>query len=249
VMLAGYACDRRWMVTRRPEVEAVGYVRVSSEEQARRGASLSAQREQIRAFCRARGWGLIGIESDEGVSGVSLKRRPGLQVALEALERGRATALVITKLDRLSRSVRDIFSLVEGCFTTNGASLVSIGESLDATTATGKAFMGILAVMAQMESELIGERTRAALDQLRAEGRWVGAVPYGKRRDGGGGLIDDQPALNEIRRAKRLRAKGLSWRELAERMGWSVSQARTRLDRRYRERRRRGRMVMRPHRP
>ena len=216
-------------------MNAIGYVRVSSEEQARSGVSLPAQREQIRAFCRGRGWTLVGVRSDEGASGRSLKR-PGLQAALEVLEQRQATVLVVTRLDRLSRSVRDIFALVEGRFTANGASLVSISENLDATTAMGKAFLGILAVLAQMERELVGERTREALAHVRDDGRYLGAVPYGQRRDAGGRLAPDQEALNAIRRAKRLRKKGASWREVAEGMGWTVSQARTRLDARYRDR-------------
>lgn len=211
-----------------------GYVRVSHEEQARSGASLPAQREQIRAFCRARRWTLMGIMSDEGVSGATLKRRPGLQAALEVLERGEATVLVVTKLDRLSRSVRDIFSLVEGTFTTNGASLVSIGESLDATTAVGKAFLGILAVLAQMERELVSERTRAALDHIRSTGRYIGRVPFGKKLDDEGRLAVDRRAANALRRARRLRAAGRSWREVSAAMGWTLSQTRTRLDPRYR---------------
>lgn len=215
-------------------MDVVGYARVSTEEQARTGVSLPAQQAQIRLFCRGRGWKLVGIWADEGVSGVSLKR-PGLQAVLELLEKGRASALVVTKLDRLSRSVRDIFALVEETFTDNGASLVSISENLDATTAIGKFVLTILAGFAQMERELISERTRAALAHVKDNGRWLGGVPYGKRRDAGGRLVPDQGAVNAIRRAKKLRRRGASWREVAELMGWTVSQARTRLDRRYRE--------------
>lgn len=215
-------------------MKAIGYVRVSSEEQAREGVSLAAQRAQVRDFCKGRRWELVGVFADEGLSGKGLDRA-GLAEARRALEEHRATVLVVTKLDRLSRSVRDIFALVEEEFTQNGASLVSIAENLDATTAMGKAFLGILAVLAQMERELVSERTRGALAHIKASGRYLGAIPYGKRLDRNGRLVTDPEAAKALRRARRLRAKGASWREVAERMGWTVSRARTRLDPSYRE--------------
>jgi len=215
-------------------VKVIGYVRVSSEEQAREGVSLAAQRAQVKGFCKGRRWQLVEVFADEGLSGKGLDR-PGLQEARRALEEHRATVLVVTKLDRLSRSVRDIFSLVEEEFTQNGTSLVSIGENLDATTAMGKAFLGILAVLAQMERELVSERTRGALAHIKASGRYLGAIPFGKRLDGKGHLVTDREAAKALRRARRLRAKGASWRELAASMSWTVSQARTRLDGSYRE--------------
>jgi len=215
-------------------MRAIGYVRVSHEDQARDGVSLAAQRAQIKAYCRARRWQVVEIFADEGISGKNL-HRPGLQRALAGLEERRAKALVVVKLDRLSRSVRDIFALVEETFTGNGASLVSIAENLDATTAMGKAFLGILAVLAQMERELASERTRAALSHVKATGRYLGRPPFGKRRDREGRLVEDHEAQQALRRARRLRQKGASWREICRAIGWTMSQARTRLDPRHRE--------------
>ena len=215
-------------------MKAIGYVRVSTEDQVREGVSLSAQREQVRSYCKARRWELVEVFGDEGISGKSMGR-PGLLGALAALDEHRAEVLIVTKLDRLSRKVRDILGLVEDTFADNGATLVSIAENIDATTATGKAFLGILAVLAQMEREQIGERTRAALAHVKKQGRYLGRVPFGKMRDGEGRLVVDPEAQKELRRARAMRRRGASWREVAERMGWTVSRARTRLDRRYRE--------------
>jgi len=83
----------------------VGYVRVSSEGQATEGVSLDAQRVKLAAYCTAMDFELVALEADEGVSAKTL-RRPGLQRALAALEEGRADAVLVTKLDRLTRSVR-----------------------------------------------------------------------------------------------------------------------------------------------
>jgi len=214
-------------------VKAIGYVRVSTEDQAREGVSLSAQREQVRSYCKARRWELVEIFADEGASGKSMDR-PGLQAAMAALEEHRAEVLVVTKLDRLSRRVRDILQLVEEEFADNGATLASIGDNLDATNAMGKFVLTILAGMAQMERELIAERTTAALAYVKKQGRYLGRVPFGKRRDEGGRLVPDPEAQKELRRARAMRRRGASWSEVAERMGWTVSQARTRLDARYR---------------
>ena len=214
-------------------MRAVGYVRVSTEEQARRGVSLAAQRDQVKAYCRARRWQLVKVHADEGLSGRSLDR-PGLQAALADVREGRATALVVTKLDRLSRNTRHILALVEDDFASNGVALVSIAETLDTTTAMGKFVVTLLAGLAQMEREQIGERTRAALATVKARGRHLGQVRYGKRRDASGRLVDDRDEQNALRRARRLRKAGASWREIAEAMDWTVSQARTRLDPKYR---------------
>jgi DNA invertase Pin-like site-specific DNA recombinase len=79
---------------------AIGYVRVSTQEQATEGVSLDAQRDRIRAYCRLHAIKLIDTKADEGISGGTLNR-PGLQAALEMIRRGRANTLIVAKLDRL----------------------------------------------------------------------------------------------------------------------------------------------------
>jgi DNA invertase Pin-like site-specific DNA recombinase len=113
-------------------------------------------------------WTLIDIIRDEGLSAKSLKR-PGLQRLLAMVHARQVDVVVIAKLDRLSRDVRDVYSLVE-LFDKADVALVSLQESLDATTATGRAMIGMLAVMNQLERELIAERTRDAMQHLKAQG-------------------------------------------------------------------------------
>jgi site-specific DNA recombinase len=91
---------------------AIGYVRVSTQEQVTEGVSLDAQRDKLKAYCKFNGIKLIDIKADEGISGGTLER-PGLQAALQLLRRGRANTLIVVKLDRLSRSLRDVCTLVE----------------------------------------------------------------------------------------------------------------------------------------
>ena len=90
----------------------LGYCRVSTEDQARDGISLAAQRNRIEAYCEAHGLRLVRIEEDAGISAKKTTNRPALQRALEALREGEATGLVAVKLDRLSRTTRDVLDLV-----------------------------------------------------------------------------------------------------------------------------------------
>ena len=210
---------------------AIGYVRVSSEDQAHNGVSLDAQRAQIEAFCRGKRWELIGVESDEGWSGRELER-PGLLQARKALEEGKAAVLVVVKLDRLSRSVRDIFGLIEDEFQGNGSSLVSIEENLDATTAAGRFVLTILAGMAQMERELTGERTRGALHHLQTQGKWVGRVPFGWRMGEDGKLVKHEVEQKTLRKARRLRRRGETLAAISEELGWPLPTTHYRLAKR-----------------
>ena len=97
--------------------KAVGYVRVSSEQQASEGVSLDAQRHRLRDYCRAMDIELVDIIADEGYSASTLKR-PGLQVALSMLRQRRADSLIVVKLDRLTRCVKDLGTLCEQYFRT-----------------------------------------------------------------------------------------------------------------------------------
>ncbi len=210
-------------------MRAVGYVRVSTEEQAREGVSLATQRAQVEAWCVAKGWQLVATHSDEGISGKSLRGRPGLAQALEQVEKDGGGVLVVTKLDRLSRSVRDILDLVECRFVKNGATLCSIGESLDSTTASGRFVLTLLAGLAQMEREQVGERTRAALAHKMAQGDWQGNVPFGWRAgDGPGGRKDRRRWVvvpeeqHQLAKARRLRRNGATLRAIASELGWGL---------------------------
>ena len=91
---------------------AIGYVRVSTQEQATEGVSLDAQRDRLRSYCASNAIRLIDIVGDEGISGSTVDR-PGLQAALYMIKRGRANTLIVVKLDRLSRSLRAVCALVE----------------------------------------------------------------------------------------------------------------------------------------
>jgi len=166
----------------------VGYVRVSTEEQAREGVSLDAQRERISAYCTAHGLQLIAIESDAGLSGkVPPSQRPGLCAALHAIRAGEAEGLLVLKLDRLSRATRHVLDLVDET-RRDGWRLVSVSEHLDTGSAAGRLVVTVLAALSEMEREQVAERTRFALDAIaRNEGRGRSRfTPFGWRNADGG---------------------------------------------------------------
>src|SRR5438105_3902708 len=153
-------------------MQVLGYVRVSTDEQRSSGAGLAAQRAAIEAECRRRGWTLVEVIEDAGYSAKDLKR-PGVQVALETLRRGEAGALVVAKLDRLSRSMLD-FTAVMAKATKQGWALVALDCAVDTTTPAGEAMANVVATFAQFERRLIGQRTREALAAKRASGVQLG---------------------------------------------------------------------------
>ena len=174
---------------------AIGYVRVSTQEQVTEGVSLDAQRDKLKAYCKCSGIKLIDIKADEGISGGTLER-PGLQAALAMLRRGTANTLIVVKLDRLSRSLRDVCTLVEDYFGNERYHLLSLCGMANTHSAAGRMVLMNLANYAQFEREMISERTRDALRHMKAQGVRLGPAPYGFA------LSDEEPLLNiGIRRA------------------------------------------------
>src|SRR6185295_9263519 len=126
-------------------------------------------RDRLRAYCKVHGIRLIDIRMDEGLSGSTLDR-PGLQAALQMLRRGRANTLIVAKLDRLSRSLRDVCTLVEDYFSDERYHLLSLCGMVNTHSAAGRMVLMNLANFYQFERELISERTRDALQHMKAQG-------------------------------------------------------------------------------
>ncbi len=156
-------------------MRVLGYVRVSTEEQKSSGAGLQAQRRAIITECERRGWHLVELIEDAGFSAKDMKR-PGVQEALRVLQEGKASALVVAKLDRLSRSMID-FTALMGTAQKQHWALVALDCAVDTSTPTGEAMANMLATFAQFERRLISQRTRDALAVKRASGVRLGRPP------------------------------------------------------------------------
>ncbi len=182
-------------------MDVLAYIRVSTTEQADSGLGLAAQRAAIQAEAERRGWNLLGIYEDAGASGKSVSNRPGLDSALSALRSGRAEALVVAKLDRLSRSLLDFAALMETA-RKEGWALVALDLGVDTTTPSGEMVASVMATFAQFERRLIGQRTKDALAIKKAQG-----VRLGRPR-----AVPDEVA----ERIEALRQNGHTWRSVAE---------------------------------
>src|SRR5271165_6734169 len=195
-------------------MKTVGYVRVSTDKQADHGVSLDAQAEKIRAMAVVHGAELLDIIVESGESAKSLNR-PGMAKLLAMVDAGDVQAVIVAKLDRLKRSVKDLCTLLER-FERHGVALVSVAESLDTGSAAGRLVLNIMAAVSQWEREAIGERTRDALRHKRSQGQRVGNIAFGSRLAGDGQHLEPDPAeqgvLSEIR---RLRHEGATLRGIA----------------------------------
>jgi len=179
-------------------VNVIGYVRVSTEEQARSGLGMDAQRTRITEEAQRRGWHVTWAV-DDGYSGSTMKR-PALATALSSLRAGDAAGLVVSKLDRLSRSAQD-FANTMAAAKKQGWALVALDLGVDTTTPSGKLMAGVMAQFAEYERELISTRTREALSASKARGKRLGRPR----------LTDDAVVAHAV----ALAASGLSHRAIA----------------------------------
>ena len=212
------ARSRNTEAQHRASLPALGYARVSTDEQAREGVSLDAQQARISAYALAKDLPLGDILVDEGRSGKDLKR-PALQDLLARCDRGEVAHVIVWKLDRLTRRTRHLLSLVEDLFLAKHIELHSVSESLDTSTPHGRFVLTLFGGLAQMERELIGERTRSALAFKRENGQPTSHPPLGFRVNGNRRRMVPIPAELEIVQwiLDRWRS-GLSYRAIAAKL-------------------------------
>jgi DNA invertase Pin-like site-specific DNA recombinase len=185
-------------------VRALGYVRVSTDEQHASGGGLAAQRAAIKAECERRGWELLGILGEGAGASSATLERAGLQRALERLDRHEADVLVVAKLDRLSRSLKQGTEVMERS-QRRGWSLVALDFGLDTTTPAGELVANVMLSTGQYERRLIGQRTRDALAAKRAQG-----VVLGRPRELPTAVLARIRAEREAGRSLRSIAAGLT---------------------------------------
>lgn len=192
----------------------VGYIRVSTREQAESKLSLIHQEQKIRALAEAHDHTIVRIFNDAAESAKDLNR-PAVQELLRDVEAGKIGHVIIYKLDRLIRNVENLGFLLR-VFEKKGVTLSSVQESLDTSTASGRMVVNLLGMIAQWERETIAERTQVALDVKRGRGEKLGGiVPYGNRVKSGK-LIPHDPEQRVLRGIIKARKEGRGYQDIAE---------------------------------
>lgn len=198
--------------------KAVCYVRVSTGEQALQGVSLEAQEEKLRAYCSLQGLEIVDFVREEGVSASKpLHTRPGGSRVVEAVSGKKAFHVVALKLDRLFRDAIDALTMTKE-WDRMGASLHLVdmgGQTINTSTAMGRFFLSTMASFAELERNLIAERTSLALTHKKSHGEAYGPTPMGYDR-AGDMLEANEEELGLIREMKSRREAGEPLRRIAD---------------------------------
>lgn len=172
-------------------MKVIGYIRVSTEEQASGGVSLAHQEAKIKAYAKLNDMELAQIIRDEGFSAKSIEGRPGAKRLLEITRSKAVNAVVVYKLDRLFRNAQEALE-TSLSISKNGIALHSVTEKLDTLSAMGRFFFTIMAACAEMERNLISERTRDALRYKKSRGEVYNHASFGSDIKDGALLLNQR---------------------------------------------------------
>lgn len=199
-------------------MKLIGYVRVSSEEQAREGLSLALQTEKIKVYCNLNDYTLVEIIEDAGFSAKNITGRKGFQKVLEKVldtDNG-VDGLIVWKLDRAFRSTINALE-VSKTLNIRGKHLISVCEKIDTTTAQGKFYFTLLNALAELERDQTSERTKVILQSKQNRGEFIGKPKYGFQ-SAGKSLQTNESQQEVIAMIHNLKSDGLSYRCIAKKL-------------------------------
>ena len=190
------------------------YIRVSTEDQAREGFSLGEQEEKLRQLCKYKDFEIFKIYKDAGISAKNMKDRPAFQEMLEDMKAGKLNYIVAYKLDRVTRSVRDLEVLISTleqyhCY------LICDRDDVNTSTANGRFFVRMLTVLSQLEIEIVSERTKFGLNGAIKAGHIPGQCPLGYYRDKDKSLKIDVTTKDLVLRIFEMYLEGKSYQTIA----------------------------------
>ncbi|MGE8013263.1 recombinase family protein [Bacillus mycoides] len=189
------------------------YIRVSTEEQVRDGFSISAQREKLKAYCVAQDWDNFKFYVDEGISAKDTNR-PQLNILLNHIQQGLITTVLVYRLDRLTRSVMDLYKLLD-TFDKYNCAFKSATEVYDTSTAMGRMFITIVAALAQWERENLGERVKMGQIEKARQGEYSAKAPFGFDKNQHSKLVINESESKVVLDMVRKVEEGYSIRQLA----------------------------------
>ena len=193
---------------------AAVYIRVSTEDQAREGFSLGEQKEKLLQLCSFKGYEVFKVYEDAGISAKDMEHRPAFQEMLSDMKKGKINYIVAYKLDRVTRSVRDLEELISvleqyNCF------LVCDRDDVNTSTANGRFFVRMLTVLSQLEIEIVSERTKFGLNGAIKSGHLPGVLPLGYKKDSNKKTIIDETTKPVIERIFKMYLEGKSFQQIS----------------------------------
>lgn len=198
------------------------YVRVSTEEQAQHGFSLAGQEDALKNYSSAMGYEIFKIYKDEGKSAKDIKHRPAMQELLQDAENKKFSAIFIYKLDRFSRSLKDLILTIEK-LKEWGIDFVSLQDRIETASASGKLMFHIISAFAEFERNIIGERTSFGMERKTKEGGAVSKPPFGYKMVDKKLEIDPEKALLVKQLFEEFLTTNLSLNKLSKKYGLSVN--------------------------
>ena len=190
------------------------YIRVSTEDQAREGFSLGEQEEKLKQLCDYKGYEVYKVYCDAGISAKDMEHRPKFQEMLKDMKDGKINYIVAYKLDRVTRSVRDLEELISQLEKYN-TYLVCDRDDVNTSTANGRFFVRMLTVLSQLEIEIVSERTKFGLNGAIKSGHLPGQVALGFKKDGNRKTIIDPATAPIIKRVFDLYLQGKTFLQIS----------------------------------
>ena len=190
------------------------YIRVSTEDQAREGFSLGEQEEKLKQLCDYKGYEVYKVYCDAGISAKDMEHRPKFQEMLKDMKDKKINYIVAYKLDRVTRSVRDLEELIAQLEKYN-TYLVCDRDDVNTSTANGRFFVRMLTVLSQLEIEIVSERTKFGLNGAIKSGHLPGQVALGFKKDGNKKTIIDPATAPIVKRVFDLYLQGKTFLQIA----------------------------------
>ena len=190
------------------------YIRVSTEDQAREGFSLGEQKEKLLQLCKFKEYEVFKIYEDAGISAKDIKNRPAFQEMLADMKKGKINYIVAYKLDRATRSVRDLEELI-AVLEKHNTYLVCDRDDVNTSTANGRFFVRMLTVLSQLEIEIVSERTKFGLNGAIKSGHLPGKIPLGYKKDINKKTVIDETTKDIVIRIFNMYLEGKSYQQIS----------------------------------
>ena len=176
------------------------YVRVSTEEQAKEGFSINAQKDKLKQYALVRDWDIYDIYIDDGKSGKNLTERPEVLRLIQDVEDKKINSVLVYRIDRLTRSMKNLLELLD-LFQKKDCSFNSLMEAIDTSSGTGRMFLKIVGIFVEFERENLAERVSFGYEQKAKEGQYTAKHVYGYDYIKGQGMIvneQEKAIINDI---------------------------------------------------